>query len=353
MTVRTPVYWDGSAIREMSTAQMDEIKKRVIYLYGGSTSTTELYYTGSSGNLNELRDYRDRAGTESHPADDFNTSPGAADDAGTFTVRDHVTQATANGTDVDEVATYNVHYPLYVDGTNGLRAMSKEDFRDTFTKPVIEQLVDGNDYDGTYKVLQTNSPGDPGTLNHTLVSEFPIYKDTRFNIALHGGVLQSNSVAARTQEILSLSSRDQPDNGGDRLWYLWVANQGSYYGNPGVIKPLRWSFSDSAISTMSDADWDDMLFKEIQYVSGTNAPAGYGIRYEFRRSQTIGDAYSFPADPAYAGGWNVKGATMTDTTLNSDVVIFDQDGANEYRSQNLPTGSPEDEHSYQLMIYRI
>ena len=65
-----------------------------------------------------------------------------------------------------------------------------------------------------------------------------------------------------------------------------------------------------------------------------------------------GGLVSFPADPSYAGGWNSKGETMTDTTLNGQVELRKQFGADDYAAQIMPTGSPEVEGAYQLMIYR-
>ena len=42
---------------------------------------------------------------------------------------------------------------------------------------------------------------------------------------------------------------------------------------------------------------------------------------------------------------------MVDTTLDASVRINDQDG-DTYKSQNMPTGSPETETTYTLKIYR-
>ena len=71
----------------------------------------------------------------------------------------------------------------------------------------------------------------------------------------------------------------------------------------------------------------------------------YRIRYDITGDDgtTISDAVNTPVP--------TNGDPVTDTTLNTQVRINDQDGGT-YYSQNLPTGSGETETTYELKIYR-
>ena len=340
MAVRTPVYWDGSSLKKMNASQITAIKERCVYLFGGSSRPVNLDYIASSGNLNAMTDTRDTAGnltqtqTSNSVARGFaNNSPGNTNDAAVSVTEDHINQTVSSPSDPGD--TNNVLYPLFLDGTSSLQAMSKTDMYDTFINDAIELLIDGNDRDGIYKLVVSN--GD--TSNATLVSSNPVFVDTRFNKAIHGG-----ATGTSVQEILPLSSVDKPDNGGTRTWKIYRTNQGTAYGTPSIQIPVHAN-TDGSIQEYSAGAFDTVLENLLFYTATSRSP--YRIRYNItgtgRNSQSISDAVNTPVA--------TNGDAVTDTTLNSQVRINDQDGGT-YYSQNLPTGSGETETTYELKIYR-
>ena len=340
MTVRTPVYWDGSSVKEMSSSMITTIIERCIYLYGGARSA-ELEYVASNGNLNRMRDTRDEASAPATNVSSFQT-PGAATDATAVTTNDHINQVIRTGS--QPVDTDNIRYPLYIDGTSGLRSMSLQDMKDTFIYPAILLLTDGNDRDGTYIIAQGGTPSRPNYFNVNVAN--PVFTDTRFDVSVHGGLTSSGE--PHTVTFLPMSSGDVPDTPtASRQWYLLGAEQGNN-GTPNVTEPLHANL-DGSISTYDDTEFDSILQGMIKYTAGANGDAGYKIRYQIRKSGGTGDS-GFPT--VTLTNHQTKGDTMTDTTLNADVIVRELVNANDYRSRSLPTGSPETETEYELMIYR-
>ena len=335
MTVRTPVYWDGSSLKEMNASQITAIKERCVYLFGGSSRPVNLDYIASSGNLNAMTDTRDTAGTLASVEESTSqvrgfsdNSPGSVNDAAASVTEDHIQQTVSSVSDPGD--TNNVLYPLFVNGTSGLQAMSQTDMYDTFINDSIELLIDGTSRPGIYKLVV--STGD--TSNATEVNSTPVFVDTRFNEALHGGATGTDE-----QNILPLDSADQPDNGGTRTWKIYRTDQGTA---PSIQIPVRAN-TDGSVQEYSAGAFDTVLENLLFYTAASRSP--YRIRYDITGDDgtTITDAANTPVA--------TDGDAVTDTTLNASVRINDQDGST-YQSQNLPTGSGETETTYELKIYR-
>ena len=331
MAVRTPVYWDGSSIAEMSASQITAIKQKCVYLFGGASRSVNLSYDvgNSGGGIRRMLDTSDTPSAESLGGGAFPT-PGVTVDGGTSTTYDYIAETI--GTPSDPTDTNNTLYPIFVDADGVLQAMSKTDMYDTFINDAIDLLVDGNDRDGTYR-LSTQ----PTTLaNHTLVNANPIFTDTRFDKTLHG-----SATVTTTDEFLPLPEviTTEIEN-----WYLWRTNQGTSYGVPSVQLPLYIN-SNNELQEYSEAQLDTILENDLFYSAALRSP--YRIQYDVEGSGvdagSITDNVSTP---------QTRGDAVTDTTLDSSVIIQDNDGADIYRSQRLPTGSPEIETTYTLKIYR-
>lgn len=175
MTVRTPVYWDGSSIKQMSASQITTIKQRCVYLFGGASRSVNLSYVASAGSLRRMLDTSDSPSAEVSNSTSFANNDGTlgnTTDAGTSTTYDHINlnlTGASNPTD-----TNNKLYPLYYDGSGNLQAMSKTDMYDTFINDATNLLIDGNDRDGTYRISTQSS----SLANHTLVNANPVFVDT-------------------------------------------------------------------------------------------------------------------------------------------------------------------------------
>lgn len=322
MAVRTPVYYDGTDIREVSSSDITKIKNRCVYLWGGSRSVN-LSVVGSSGNLRRMVDHRDTASGVTNHVSSFQ-NPGATTDRGASTTYDRINQSTADGGAGDPGDTNNRKYPLFLNSGN-LQAMSKQDMLDTFISPAIDILVDGNDRDGTYRIHTGTSLG-----SHTLISSTPVFIDQRFNTGFHG----LGAGGSTTAELLPAAT-DQPTT--ITNYYLHRTNQGVYDGTPTFNIPL-FLRTDNDIQTYTQSAIDSILSDLIDWAASSQT--GYRIRYEVQGTGVDG--------ASYAG--NQRGSAMTDTTLNGSAVVNDQDGGDTYYSQRFPAGGSETETTYTLKI---
>lgn len=381
MTVRSPVKLGAGGIpTEMTAAEKEEIIKRGVYLYGAPSGSgtyanlppVYLEWGSVNGNLNQMHDNRDTAGAAATNVSSLPSASNNANDAAATSINDHISMAIGNSTtaaaghDVGEdiTDTTNLTFPLYIDGGN-LVAMTKGDFLDTFVFPTIERLVDGNDHDGTIKIDQDNS----GVAGHSPVSAGnAVFSDSRFNAqALHGLAAAGSVVTDNGSNLSGWTSRltggsvDQPSPiTSNTFYYMHIANSGNSYGTPTHALPVKYLHNTTSINEFSQTEFDDIFRKLIKFTAINTSP--YRIKYQIRLSATAhptpgqhkesGSLVSFPSDPNHQGGWNSKGETMTDTTLNGQVELRKQFGADDYAAQIMPTGSPEVEGAYQLMIYR-
>ena len=336
MAIRNPVYWDGSSIVSMTEAQLTKIRQRCVFLFGGSSRPVNLAYTaGNAGNLTRMLDKRDLAGTESSNATSFgNNTSGLASvvDAGISTTYDYINMSEADGSPSEPSDTNNRAFPLYRDGTSGFRAMTRDDMYDTFINQAIDLLIDGNDRDGTYRISTQAST----LANHTRVNANPVFIDQRFDKSVHGD-------DGSTTEILPLDSADIPVS--ITPYYLWRTDQGTSFSGSdiSIVLPLQLDTNEDLV-TYTSSNFDTLLQNLLFYsaASRTNYRIRYDIEGSGTDSQSISDNVSTP---------QTRGDAMVDTTLDASVRINDLDG-DTYRSQQLPTGSPEVETTYTLKIYR-
>ena len=174
MAVRTPLYWDGTNLREMSSSMVSDIVDRAVYSYGANPSAT-VTVVSSGGNISpNMVDTRMTAGaastsTTATPDEATTAEPGQA----TVTF-DRMSQS--NATVSTPTDTNNKLYPVYANGDNNIQAMNATDVFDTFISPAIDILVDGNDRSGTFRIHTSTS-----LAGHVLSSSTPVFIDTRAN----------------------------------------------------------------------------------------------------------------------------------------------------------------------------
>ena len=335
MTVRTPVYFDGTSIVEMSAGQILKLKNRCVYLHGNATHrSVDLLVDGLGTNINRMIDSRDIAGDAANDANRFSDnnshiSSNPAIDAGATTYYDQISLSVVTPSNPGDPS--NINYPLYYDGNGVLQAMTQTDMYDTFINDATDNIIDGTDRGGTYRIYTDTT----GLANHTLVSATPVFTDQQFNKSIHGGT----TVEGTELDILPLDSSDLPVT--IQNYYLWRTNQVASGDYP---LPLFVN-ADNQFETKDSATIDSLLGSLIGYSTATRT--NYRIAYDIEGvgtdSYTISAAANTPA---------ARGSSITDTTLNADVRINDQDGQDNYRSQNLPTGGNETETTYTLKIYR-
>ena len=306
MAVRRPLYNDGNNLREMTSAMVTAIQNRCVYMYGSDPSVT-LSVVGSSGTLDSMSDTRMQAGSSTTDVTNFDTA-GETPNVSQVTpiVFDKISQVNASlSTPTD---TNNKLYPVYYDGSGAVQAMSATDVFDTFITQAITTLVDGNDRDGTFRIHTATSLTD-----HTLISSTPVFTDTRANAAAY--------TASGIPETL-----DQPTT--ITNYYVFRTNQGAA---PSITVPFQVTTGND-LQTYTASAFDAILLAEMRH----------------HAVNTVGSRVTYSIN----GTGNNRGSGMVDTRLDGSTYEQRFVNANDYRTQEFPSGSPQTINTYFLKITR-
>lgn len=305
MAVRTPLKLDGSNVKEMSSAEITQIKDRCAYLYAGNPSVTVSRVANNAGNLTPMIDTGMDAGNlvqnnTHHPALSSLDQP-AARTVFTFDrTSENVTNLSQNAD------TANIRNFCYLDGSNNIRAFSHTDMYDTFYNDVINTLVDGNDRPGTYRI-------GPGSGGNTIVNGTSVFTDTVLNIGgWSPGVTSGNPTTS--------------SNPAAGAFFLYKTDQGSA---PSMTLPIRIRNSSNAeLRVITQSDVDTLLRNDIRYW------ATQKIRYSIN------------------GSGQQKGSAMQDRRRTGATRTTRQSGDN-YFTQAIPGGSTSVINTYTLRIRKI
>lgn len=309
MTVRTPLKFNGSNLQEMTAGEITAIRTEAIRLYGSNPYVT-LSQVASGGSLGTMSDTRLQAGADTTDVTDFDTEA-ETPDVSTVTVNysridESVDTSLSSWTD----ATYS--YPLYFDG-NSLRTMTATDFADTFILPAIDTLTSGDTTSaqaGTYHISTSSS-----VAGSTLVSATPVFVDTRADAAAY--------TAAGIPE-----TQDQPTT--ITNYYLQRINSAAAAG---YELPICYTKSGIDIHQTPSATFENALTTMINYYAA-EVP-GTRIRYNIN------------------GTGNNRGSAMTDTKLDGSTYLQRFVNTDDYRTQEVPSGSETTINTYRLRIYQV
>ncbi len=303
MAVRTPLRLNGSNPQEMTTAQINQIKDQVRYLYGTDPSV-DLSQVASGGNLGTISDTRKSAGAYSTLTTRFPTEAETAE-PGTVTVNyARINQSTENTSETAD--TSNRAFPVFNNNGN-IQAMTLTDMYDTFIYPAIDTLVNGGDQPGTYRIHTSTS-----LAGHTLISSTPVFSDTRANT----GAYTSGEIP---------EALDQPTTVTN--YYLFRSNAGSAIG----YSPPIYIRSDNNLQEYSTAGFDAILKNCVRHVA--SEVTGSRIRYSLN------------------GSGNNRGSGIVNTILNGSGNYQQRFvNADDYRAQEFPDGSAVTANTYYLRI---
>ena len=304
MAVRTPLYWDGSNIKEMSSAQIDQIVDQVVYQYSLNPSVS-LSVVGSAGSLDSMTDTRKTAGAASTSTTGFPSESTTAE-PGTVTVTyDKIDQSTASTSQITD--TINKAFPVFY-SSGSIQSMSLTDMQDTFLEPAIDLLTTGStgtQQSGTYFISTSSSVS-----GATLVSGTPVFTDTRANTAAY-----TDSGIPETL--------DQPTTINN--YYLHIIN-GS---DTSYTAPLYINGTD--LQTYTDAAFETNLQNGIRHMA--TSTTGFRISYNINGTGTN------------------RGTAMINTVLNGSgdyQTLFVN--ADDYRAQEFPNGTAVTANTYYLKI---
>ena len=307
MAVRKPLYYNSGNLQEMSTAMVDEIVDQVVYQYSLSPSVP-LTVVGSGGSLSAINDTRLQAGASTTDVTNFDTA-GETPNVSTVTVTyDKITETRTAGTPTVDTGTT---WPVYYTSGGAIQSMNLQDVKDTFLHPAIDLLTAATtttQQAGTHFISTATSVS-----GATRVSATPVFTDTRANAAAYtaGGIGET---------------QDQPTT--ITNYYLYTVN-GS---DTSYTAPLFIEGSNN-LQIYSDATFESLMQEWIKYTAVSSA-----------------DGYSFAYNVGTSGSGEIRGSGMTDTKLNSSTYATRFVNANDYRTQEFPSGSAVTQNTYYLRI---
>ena len=169
MAVRTPLKNDSGNLKQMTSTEVDNIIDQIIYQYSLNPGV-ELEVVGSGGSVGTVNDTRLQAGAQSTSA---TSAPSEGTTAEPSVVTVSYSKVNETSTAVDAVTDTGTLFPVFLDSSNNIQAMSMQDMLDTFMHPAIDLLTSGStttQQAGTYQVATSTS-----VAGNTLVSSTPIF----------------------------------------------------------------------------------------------------------------------------------------------------------------------------------
>ena len=156
MAVRSPLKNDSGNLKEMSSAEVDQVVDQIIYQYSLNPGVS-LSVVGSGGNLSSINDTRLEAGAVSSTSSSF-PSEATTDEPGTVTVAyQRISQTIAS---VSPTSDTGKLWPAYYTSSGHIQAMSLQDVKDTFLHPAIDLLTSAStstQQAGTYTIATSTS----------------------------------------------------------------------------------------------------------------------------------------------------------------------------------------------------
>ncbi len=318
MAVRSPLYFSGGNLIELSSGEINEWRQKAIYQYSLDPTAVLTVVANSGALIDAMSDTRTQAGAASQSASAFVYANSTAEPSTVTVSYDKVNLAyTASGS-IGQTTDTGTSFPVYYDNDTGaIRAMNLTDFLDTFIYPSIITMTDStesSDTAGTYTVTTSATAAS----NYTKVSadDTPIFTDTRADTSAYS--------AAGIPETL-----DQPTT---------VTNYYLHRRNGSDLTPTRTPVSidgSNNIQVFSTSTLADLLGDWLRFTAAHDTN-GYKLSYNIGTS----------------GSGSVRGTTMTDTKLDGDGLYAQlQVNIDDYRSQEFPNGTAQNISLYNLRIH--
>ena len=307
MAIRSPLYNNSGNLQEMTTTMVDEIVDQIVYQYSLSPSVP-LTVVGSGGSLGTISDTRLQAGASTTDVTNFDTE-GETPDVSTVTVTyDKITETRATVTPTSDTGKT---WPVYYTSGGAIQSMNLQDVKDTFLHPAIDLIsaaTTTTQQAGTHFISSAASVS-----GSTRVSATPVFSDTRANAAAYtaGGIGET---------------QDQPTTITNYYLYTVDGSDTSY------TAPLFIEGSNN-LQIYPDATFESLMQEWIRYTAVSST-----------------DGYSFAYNVGTSGSGNIRGSGMADTKLNSSTYTTNFVNANDYRTQEFPSGSAVTQNTYYLRI---
>lgn len=307
LILNTPDPANGTHIYELTNAQIQYIIDNTADDVYRNFPATTLSVVGSGGNLAGLPmvDTRYQAGTFVTRIDRFATEAETPNISLITVNYSRISQTIYSGGIPADAN--NLRWPVYLDGSGNIRAMTSTDFYDTFVVPALARLA-GRAV-GDYSISTATS-----IVGYTLISSTPVYTDTRANSSAY--------TASGIPE-----AQDQPITINN--YYLHVNTGTALVDDDANILPLYINAGNEQLYEYTIEQWRNTLGPWLQYYkSQPGATATYSIN----------------------GAGTPQGFAMFNTRLSPASSGYTQLFVNEddYRTQEFPNGSVITANVYEL-----
>ena len=311
MAVRSPLKNDSGNVKEMTSAEVNQIVDQIVYQYSLNPSVS-LSVVSSGGSLGTITDTRLQAGAMSQTNSSF-PSEGTTAEPSIVTVNyDKVSQTIAS---VSPTADSGKTWPAFYNASGHIQAMDLDDVKDTFLHPAINLLTSasiGTQQAGTYHISTTSSVS-----GSTLVSATPVFLDTRADTSAYSNAGLENASGEALDQPTTITS------------YYLQRIDGS---NTSYLKPFYINAGNNL----------------QEFATGTFESLVQGwIR---RTAADSSDGFKLDYNLGVSGTGEIRGSGMGDTRLNGTGNYQTRQVSDDYRAQEFPDGTPTNINTYYLRI---
>ena len=311
MAVRSPLKNDSGNVKEMTSAEVDQIVDQLVYQYSLNPSVS-LSVVSSGGSLGTITDTRLQAGAMSQTNSSFPTEGDTAEPSIVTVNYAKVSQSIAS---VSPTADTGTTFPAFYNSGGNIQAMSLQDVKDTFLHPAIDLLTAAtttSQQAGTYHISTTSSVS-----GSTIVSSTPIFLDTRADTSAYSNAGLESATGEQLDQPTTITS-----------FYLQrVDGSDNAYTNPFYIN------AQNNLQEFAPNDFKSLL---QGWIRKTAADSNDGYKLDYNLGTT--------------GTGNVRGSGMSDTRLNGTGNYQTRQVSDDYRAQEFPDGTPTSINTYYLRI---
>lgn len=311
MAVRSPIKNDSGNLKEMTSAEVNQIVDQIIYQYSLNPSVS-LSVVGSGGSLGTITDTRLQAGAMSQTNSSFPTEGDTAEPSIVTVNYDKISQAIAS---VSPTADSGKTFPAYYNAGGNIQAMSLQDVKDTFLHPAIDLLTAAtttSQQAGTYHISTAS-----GVSGSTIVSGTPVYLDTRADTSAYTNAGLEDAAGEQLDQPTTITN----------FYLQQIDGSDTSYTNPFFIN------AGNNLQEFNATTFKSLMQGWIRQTAAASSD-GYKLDYNLGAS----------------GSGQTRGSGMSDTRLNGSGNYQTRQVSDDYRAQEFPDGTPTSINTYYLRI---
>ena len=317
MVVVNPLFINSdNDLQEMTDAQVVLHRQKAIYQYSLDPSALLTVVSDSGANMAAITDTRLQSGPSATSVSSFQST--SAPSATTDVSFDKINFAYDTSSDQTE-DTDNRAFPIYRNSNGDIQAMTLDDMKDTFLHPAIDLMVvadasaDDANAAGTYRIHTASSLTDFTEVSGASTAIFTDTTSTGFAAVSIGTAGTTQTGSASTVQSYYLQRRNGTDIDISSIKLASITSNGDIQ-----------EYSDGGATLLGN--W-------LKYTAGQSTD-GYKITY------AIGAGVS----------GTQRGTSMLNKQLSSAVLSTRLFNINDYRAQQMPSGTATTTNTYIFTI---